>query len=380
MRGLPWRLLRDRRPAAPKGRAGSDRIRERHRATRHGREWGWGWLVAGAIALGVGGSAFAVEAAPLRGTGQAKASETKSPSLAQTRARALRRARRAALEAALRQLSGPVDPAARKAVLEAADSWTGAYRVLSEQSDGQDVDLEVEVEVDLVRLQKRVAKREDGGGGRPSWTLGDVGSAESCGEAAALAEVVRTELTAQGGVAAGGGDAAGSAGQSKGKGQAKVPALDVALDCQPLGAVDHTLLHAVRVRVTATADGRTVAEASTPAFASTPVEAMAAGVQRALSDVAGELVTHRSGHVRVRVQSPMPAVRIRRLETAMRNSVLGVDEVEVGAVSNGVVELHVRGELSAKALSRALGQLALPGFTLTVVRVEPPDVLTIRLQ
>lgn len=371
MRGL----LRDRRPTAPQGRAGSERVHERHRATRHG-PW-YGWLVAAAIALGVGGSALAVEAAPLRGTGQAKASETKSPSLSQTRARALRRARRAALEAALRQLSGPVDPAARKAVLDAADSWTGAYRVLSEQGNGQDVDIEVEVEVDLVRLQKRVAKREDGGG-RPSWTLGDVGSAESCGEAVALGEVVRTELSAQGGVAAEGAEAAGSAG--KGKGAAKAPALDVALDCQPLGAVDHTLLHAVRVRVTATADGRTVAEASTPAFASTPQEAMAAGVQRALSDVAGALVTHRSGHVRVRVQSPMPAVRIRRLETAMRNSVLGVDEVQVGAVSNGVVELHVRGELSAKALSRALGQLSLPGFTLTVVRVEPPDVLTIRLQ
>jgi hypothetical protein len=84
--------------------------------------------------------------------------------------------------------------------------------------------------------------------------------------------------------------------------------------------------------------------------------------------------------VRLRVQSPMPAVRIRRLETAMRNSVLGVDEVEVGAVSKGLVELRVRGQLSAKDLSLALGALSVPGVSLTVVRVEPPDALTIRLE
>jgi len=315
-------------------------------------------------------------AAPVRATGQAKASETKSPSITQTRSRALRRARRAALETALRQLSGPTDPAARKAVLDAADSWTGAYRVLSEQSDGQDISLELEVEIDLVRLQKRVAKHEGGGGSGPAWVLGDVGSAEGCGEAGAIAELVRSELSAQGAVAA---EAASPEGAGKSK-KGKVPALDVALDCQVLGAVDHTYLHAVRVKVTATTEGRTVAEASTPAFATTPPEALTAGVQGALSDVAERLARHESGHVRLRVQSPLPAVRIRRLETAMRNSVLGVDEVEVGAVDEGIVELHVRGELSAKALSRALGQLALPGFSLTIVRVEPPDVLTIRLQ
>ncbi len=370
MRSLAWRLLRDRRctPAA-KGHVDGDGIRDRPRATRHGAS-AWAWLLSGAIALPVGAGAFEAAAAPVQGTGQAKASETKAPNLAQTRARALRRAQRAALEAALQQLAGPVDPAARKAVLESADAWTGAYRVLSEQSNGQDVSLELEVEIDLVRLQKRVAKREAGGGGKPAWALGDVGSAEGCGEAGAVAEVVRTELLAQGAVTADG------AAPKKGK----APALDVALDCQALGAVDHTYLHAVRVRATATAEGRTIAEASAPAFAATPAEALAAGVQRALSDVAGGLTASGRGRVRLRVQSPMPAVRIRRLENAMRNSVLGVDAVEVGAVGKGVVELHVRGELSAKELSRALGQLALPGFSLTLVRVEPPDVVTVRLQ
>lgn len=356
--------------------AGNDRIREHARATRHGR-LPRACLIAGAIALTVGVGAFEAAAAPVRATGQAKASDTKSPSLGQTRDRALRRARRAALESALGQLAGPVDPAARKAVLETADAWTGAYRVLSEQSDGKDVSVELEVEIDLVRLQKRVTKREGGGGG-PAWALGDVGSAEGCGEAAAVAESVRSELSAQGAVRA---EAAAGEGEGKAKGkQGKAPALDVALDCLALGPVDHTYLHAVRVKATATADGRTIAEASAPAFATTPAEALTAGIGRALTDVASALTQQGSGRVRLRVQSPMPAVRVRRLEAAMRNSMLGVDEVEVGAVSKGMVELHVRGELSAKALSRALGQLALPGFSLTIVRVEPPDVVTVRLQ
>ncbi len=349
--------------------AGSDRIRVRHRVTRHGhgrawsgRAWSgraWSWI--GALALLLAGPALEASAAPVRGAGQAKAAETKSPNLSQTRARALRRARRAALEAALRQVSVPVDPAARKAVLESADAWTGAYRVLSELSNGEDVDLEVEVEVDLVRLTKRVGKRE---GGKPVFRLGDVGAAEGCGETTALASVVRAELAGQGGVALDG----------------KAPTLDVALDCRDLGEVQHTYLHAVQVRVTATAEGRTITDVTTPAFATTADEALAAGVQRALTDASTELLARRQGQLRVKVQSPLPAARIRRLETAMRNSVLGVDEVEVGAVSNGVVELHVRGGLTAKALAHGLGGLALPGFSLTVVRVEPPDVLTIRLQ
>jgi hypothetical protein len=357
--------------------AGSERIRERDRATRHAR-LARAWLVVGAIALAVGVGAFEASAAPLRAKGQAKASETKSPSLGQTRDRALRRARRAALESALGQLAGPVDPAARKAVLETADAWTGAYRVLSEQSDGKDVSVELEVEIDLVRLQKRVSKREAGGGG-PAWALGDVGSAEGCGEAAAVAEAVRSELSAQGAVQAAAGEGEGEGKKTKAK-QGKTPALDVALDCLALGPVDHTYLHAVRVKATATADGRTIAEASVPAFATTPAEAVTAGIQGALSDVVGVLGQQGGGRVRLRVQSPMPAVRVRRLEAAMRNSMAGVDEVEVGAVGKGVVELHVRGELSAKALSRALGQLSLPGFSLTIVRVEAPDVVTVRLQ
>lgn len=355
------------------GRAGCDRTRGRPRATRHGADGRRVRRIAqtlGAFALVLAGTIPVAQAAPVRGVGKATAAETKTPNLAQARVRALRRARRAALEAALSQVTAPVDPAARKAVLGATEAWTGAYRILSERSDGEAVDLEVEVEIDLVRLTKRVAKRQ-GDGGRPRFRLGAVGASERCGDADAVAAVVRTELSGQGAVVL---DGAG------GKGAAKAPVLDVALDCRPLGPVRHTYLQAVQVTVTATSGGDPVAELTVPEFATTPPEATAAGIQRALTDAASRLVAQRTGHVRLRVQSPLPSVRVRRLETALRNSVLGVDEVEVGALSRGVVELHVRGELTAKALARSLSSLTLPGFSLTVVDVDPPDALTIRLE
>ncbi|MCH9682365.1 MAG: hypothetical protein K0V04_13085 [Deltaproteobacteria bacterium] len=332
------------------------------RVGRHGRRVAvWVW----AIALFVMWPAPTALAVPVVGAGTAKASETKKPDAARTRARALRRARHKALDVALKQVPGRVDPAARKAVRKAAEAWTGAYRVLSETHEGEQVRIEVEVEVDLVRLTKRVQVR-DSGGGIPMFRLGDVSVAAGCGEAPAVEEVVRSELSGQGAVTLEGGN--------------KAPTLDVTLGCDALGAVRHTYLHAAFVQISATADGATVAQLHAPAFGTAPSQAVAAGVQGALSDLAEALAAHRRGHVRVRVRSPMPSARIRRLETAMRNSVLGVSAVEVGAIERGIVELHVRGSLSPRALGKKLEALSLPGFSLAIVAVERPDVLTVVLE
>ncbi|MEX1364942.1 MAG: hypothetical protein AB1Z98_17570 [Nannocystaceae bacterium] len=326
----------------------------------------------GAIALAVALPFGAARAAPVRGAGQSKASETKTPSLAGARSRALRRARQAALQAALGQIDGPVDAVARKAVLASAEAWTGAYRVLSENARGDEVSIEVEVEIDLVRLTKRVRKR-DGAGGAPRFRLGDVGAAEACGDAAALVDSVRAELQSLGAVTVDG------SAEAKGRGKAKGDALDVALDCQVLGPVRHTYLQAARVRVVATADGRTVAEHVSGGFATTPSEAVAAGLRQGLGELAEVLGDRRRGRVRLRIRSPLPAARVRRLEAAMRNSVLGVDGVELVAIERGLVELQVRGQLSAAALGRRLDELTVPGLSLSIVEVEPPDVLVIRL-
>lgn len=333
------------------------------RGTRAGGHGRFGrWACVWALALVWATPWAVVTAAPIKAAGQAKTSETNKPSPSRTRDRALRRARRSALQTALGRVQGPVDPAARKAVMKSAAAWTGAYRILGESSDAEGVRIEVEVEIDLVRLTKRVQRRT-AGSGRPMFRLCDVGSAEHCGDPETISATVREELSARGGLVV------------DGKGES----LDIALDCETLGPVRHTYLHAVRVRVVATSEGKTVAERVVPAFAVSPSEAIAAGLRRGLGEVAEALAAHRRGHLRLRVQSPLPAARIRRLESSMRNSVLGVDEVELAAIEPGLVELHVRGKIDLRTLARRLDELALPGFTVSIVKREPPDVLTIRL-
>lgn len=319
-----------------------------------------GWTLSAGLLCGL--LAPVAHAAPVRGEGKASASETKQPNLARARARALRRARRSALEAALGQVDGPIDGDARKSVLGSAEAWTGAYRILAEANDGQDVRIELEVEIDLVRLTKRVRKRE-AGAGAPMFRLGDVGATEACGDPDVLAAVVREELSSSGAVAL----------------EGKADGLDVALDCEILGPVRHTYLHAVRIRTTATTEGRTVVERISPGFATSADDALAAGLRRALGDVSDALGERRRGQIRLRVRSPLPSAKVRRLETAMRNSVLGVDTVELAAIERGLVELRVRGKLTAETLSRRLDALSVPGLSLTIVDVEPPDVLTIAL-
>ena len=339
----------------------SDRALPGGRVWRHNRGAAWSRIGPLAVALSlVSAPALAV---PIQGIGQGKASETKKPNLGRARARALRRARRAALEAALGQVGGPIDPAARKSVLKSAEAWTGAYRILAERNDGERVDIEVEVEIDLVRLTKRVRKREESSG-RPVFRLQAVEATPACGELDLVSQTVRDDLVALGGAVIDGPGAP----------------LSIAVDCQVLGPVQHTYLHAVRVQVVATSEGRTVGTHDRPAFATSPDEALAAGLRRSLDDLADNLAVHRRGHVRVRVQAPYPAARVRRLETAMRNSVLGVDGVSVAGLEPGTVELHVRGELAAKTLATRLEALTLPGFTLSIVDVDPPDALTIRLE
>lgn len=330
------------------------------RVRRHGsaRATGRCRAIFGAIALWVTVGVGTAQAAPVRGTGTATVSKSKTMSKA--RSRALHRARRSALQVALGQVSGSVDRKARKSVLDAAETWTGAYRIVSETHEGGEVRIEVEVEVDLVRLTKRVGRK---GAPSPAWGLGQVTVGPGCGEDPAVTQRVEAELSGQGLATADG----------------KGPKLDVSLECEVLGPVTYTYLYAARVSMVATVAGQAVAQQTRPAFAQVPPEAVAAGIGQVLLDTSDQLATRGRGWIRLKIRSPMPSARVRRLEAAMRNSVLGVDGVEVVAIERGVVELRVRGRLDAKALAGRLRRLSLPGFSLSVVDVDPPDALTVRL-
>lgn len=302
-----------------------------------------------------------VAAAPYVARGEAELGQGKAASPVAARRAALLRARRSALETALAEVSAPVDQDARKAVFGALEAWTGAYRVLSESTRGGLVAVEVEVEIDAHRLAKRVARRQ----ARPTTPMfvrGDVEIEGECGHAPA--QYVVEELAAMGALARGG------AGDT----------LDLRVRCRPLGLVRHTFVHAARVELEAVSSDVPVARAISHGFARDDLGAVSGALQRAIGDLAPKLGAHRHGELVVRVRSPLPSARIRRLERAMRESVLGVEDVQVGGLEpDGSVVLRVAGELRSDTLARELEALSLPGFSLTIARIDGPDALTIRL-
>jgi hypothetical protein len=311
-------------------------------------------------ALGVGAST--AHAGPaIRGEGEASLGEFKKGGSPQAvRRRALERARLAALESVLAQIDGPVDSGARTAVLRAVDAWTGAYRIISERRDGDAVRVEVEVEVDVSALAKRLTPRPKAEGA-PMFRFGRVVQDGGCGNQTAR---VRDEL-----------EAMGSLGASE-----NALAVDFSLRCQDLGPVRHTFVHAVQVQVRAVAAGEVLATADVYGFASGSETASSQGLRRALTDVGAELGHHRQGQITVRVEHPLPAERVRRLERAMRDAALGVGRTEVSGIDpDGAVRLRVFGDVRADALARELEGLSLSGFSLTIVAVEGPDALTVRL-
>jgi hypothetical protein len=298
---------------------------------------------------------------------EAKIGERSISTAAAARRQALLRARHKALENALAELSGPIDKDARKAVLGAIDAWTGAYRVLSESSRGDVTQVEVEVDIDTRRLAKRVSVRP-AQSRAPMFVPGKVEIEGECGHA--VDRHVIAELAAVGAVAS----------ADRRTGAAGGDVLDLRLQCRPLGLVRHTFVHAARVSLEATAREVRVAHVTAHGFARDDLGAVSAAVQRAVGDVGPKLGAHRRGELVIRVQSPLPAARVRRLERAISDSVLGVDRVELaGLAADGSVLLRVAGGLSSRALASQLEGLSLPGFSLTISDIDGPDTLTIRL-
>ena len=314
--------------------------------------WGGACLAGAAV---IAGPALAHAAlSPVEGTGTAEIEEAGT---AGARKKALARARRAALDTALKSVPAPVDAAAKKAVTKAAEAWTGAYRILEQSTEGATMTVRVEVDIDTVRLHKRVAKKKDKTTGT-RWSLGEVLADDACG--AAETGWIRDELTLLGAVGKTGADE-----------------VTLELTCRELGAVRYTHMQAATVRATATGGRSTIAQIAVHGFGADGPEAIRAGLQQALEDVALRLRAHASGRVLVRVESPLPSARVRRFEQALRNSVAGVDEVEVVGIEPGVVRLGVAGDLSARILADRIEGLSLPGFSVTIAGTPAPDVLTI---
>ncbi len=315
------------------------------------------WLVI--VAAGVAASPATATAQPFRGAGTSSPdAKDKTPTAARTRA--LDKARRVALEAALGEL-GKLDKSARKAILGNTGAWTGSYRVLSERDVAGAVEIEVEVEIDLARLRKRA----DGGAkgvAAPLFELEDV-DASGCEPAATIRARVEDELLVAGAI-----------------GPEGAP-LRIAAKCTYLGAVPHTFEHAARVELSATAGGRAIASAKLEAFATSEAEAIGTAAADAAAQLGAALAMHRRGRVMLRVVGGHPAVKLRRLERALLQSVMGVQAVELARIDGrGAVVFAVLGVPDAQALAQALQTLQSPGVQASVTAIEGPDVLAIELR
>ncbi len=247
--------------------------------------------------------------------------------------------------------------------MKAGEGWTGAYRILAEHAGADEVSVELEIDIDLARLAKRVTPAGPPSKSAPRYRLGQLDIEEACGLSS---EVLGEELAAAG-VALEATD--------------KASALDVTLHCETLGPVPNTLLRGVRVRGVATARGRELASSSVAGFGVDDDSARAQAVGRLLDDIAAAVAVRSRPGVELRVESPHPAARVRRLQRVLRDSVIGVRGAKVvGVDADGAVRLAVAGKLQAKQLSRALQALSLPDFSLTIVGIDGPHALTIRLR
>lgn len=317
--------------------------------------------LAGALASAIVGLAPREAAAdPFRGQGSAERSEKdKGPGAVRTKA--IAKARKAALQAAVGTL-GKTDKAARTQVLAASDAWTGAYRVLSERDGADAIEVEVEVDIDLARLTKRLTQSAPSEL-VPLFSIGSRTLADACGETASVRTRIDDELAALGAV--------GSTGKS----------LALTARCTALGAVPNTTLLAARVELVGAIDGRVQAMGEATAFAVDGEAAMAAAIGQAAGALGAKLSQHRKGQVLLRVRGAQPVQRLVRLERALVQSVLGVAAVELGGVDGTkTVVLRVRGPADAEALARALESLQAAGVRVARVAVEGADEVAIELQ
>lgn len=291
-----------------------------------------------------------------------------SASGSQARAKATTAARKAALELALDDLaeSAPVDEGARRAVLAQAEVWTGAYRVLSQADAEGTLSIELEVEIDLPRLRKRVLPTD----ASQSVTGLEWSRFEARGCDGVDVDALRLRLVAAGLVREG--TATPSATGRK---------LALSVTCSLEGAVPHTFLTTGRVRVDAAIDGKPRARVSAFGFASSPISAIADALDRATEELAHELDLPARGGVQLLVRSTTSAAALRELERRLREAVVGVNRVDFdGLEPDGNLRLHVFGAFDASTLASRLDGLAVPGARVVSPRAEGEGTVRLRLE
>lgn len=302
-----------------------------------------------------------VQAAPFGGTGHAPI-DGKTDNL-KARGQALERARKQALEAALEQM-GPLDPAVRAKILGEAAVWTRSYRVLQQGDDGATATAVVSVEIDTARLSKALALPA-----APTKTEAPtLAGVQDEGCPSGTAETLAQKLIAAGLLRDGRGGTISSA-----------SARTLELRCRELGPVEYP--RGVVVAVSLALRGANEARSTVVGFGADAAAATAEATGRLYGHVAPTLSVQTAAGLKLRLAAPWPAARVRRLEKAISESVIGVQGVRVASVGgDGSVTLQIEGPLTAAELHERLSSVQVPGTTIVDLEVEAPDVVVARLQ
>lgn len=298
-------------------------------------------------------------AEPFEATGEAKQSKTSvSPAVLQRQA--IRQALQNALQAALSRVPSRGDQDARRAILRAPTVWTGAYRVLNIAEERDRVRVNLEVDIDVERLAKRLAPRT--AVGRESqatrYRVTSLDSDETCGERAQMTKAVRnlpvfSERSA-------------------------TKDARIVLHCST-GAIRHTFTYGARVEASLWVDESMIAQAVGDGLASEMSDATANAVDTALKKLSGRLSAPPEP-LKVRVESPLPSKRVRWLESAMVDDIRGVRSVSVvGIEPDGTVLLGVEGGVSAEALERGLRALHNTRLPMRVLGIDARSTVSVRL-
>lgn len=327
---------------------------------------GWGLAAAALGLLWAGLAGAPAQAAPFAGTGHAPISD-KVDGL-KARGQALERARKAALEAALEQV-GPadVDPALRKKILDDA-VWTRAYRVLQQGDDGATATAVVSVEIDTGRLSKALT----------------VAAAPVAKEAPALV-AVRDEGCPQGTAEelARRWIAAGLLRDGRGGTIPAAAARTLELRCREVGMVAYPrgVVTEVALALRGEVGREGLVAARAVGFGADAATATTEAIEGVSRQVSSSMSSQTSSGLRLRLDAPWPAARVRRVERAVGQSVIGAQSVRVAAVGgDGSVTLKIEGALSAAELQERLAAVQVPGAMLVDMEMEAPDVVRARLQ
>lgn len=316
--------------------------------------WSAVWLL---FFLVIGGSGSARAEKPI--AAQAEVSGSKQKEGAKLVDRAISKARRAALDLALEQLSVPVPTVERNKVLNRYRRWTSSYRVLNSELREDGAIATVEAEIDLARLAKQIAPPK--ARPKPMYQWGGVRLAKECERPNVSAASIETTLRQAGIVS----DSASTR-------------LSLQLRCSFLGPVSFRHVLAARVEAELLF-GASKLNLSASGFDRDPGRALDFAQADLFSLVIDRLRGEADVDLQIRVHEPWPARRLRHLERLLRKSVGGVESASLVALtSEGDAILELRSTLDAMQLGEKLSVLHFPGFEIEELRVSSPRSLSLR--